>query len=428
MMKMFFTLVLLVLSSKVILANEIYFPPAIGNWETIVPESLNWDTSKITPLYDFLEQKKSKAFIVLKDGKIVLEKYFGAFTKDSVWYWASAGKSMTSLLVGIAQEDGKLQISDPTSKYLGVGWTICPKDKEDKITIRHQITMTSGLDDGVEDNHCTKDSCLEYLADAGTRWAYHNAPYTLLEKVLESATGLPINTYTQQKLKNATGITGAWFTVDYDNIFFSKPRSMARYGILIQNHCIWNKDTLLRDQTYYNSMINTSQDINKSYGYLWWLNGKESSMLPGLQLKFNTMLFPSAPKDMFSALGKNGQFLNIVPSLGIVMVRMGDAASEKPLEVSVELNDQIWEKFNEIIKRKVNVDDSRDNGYLVYPNPATEFIKVKGYSGKCSIFNSTGNEVWSGLLSDYSVLNIENIKPGLYFLRIDNSLSTFIKY
>ncbi|MEZ5069123.1 MAG: hypothetical protein R2847_11860 [Bacteroidia bacterium] len=38
--------------------------------------------------------------------------------------------------------------------------------------------MTSGLDDGVPDNHCTYDSCLVYLADAGTRWAYHNAPYT----------------------------------------------------------------------------------------------------------------------------------------------------------------------------------------------------------------------------------------------------------
>ena len=139
-------------------ANDLYFPPLAGNtWETLSPSTLGWDETKIQPLYDFMEQQNSKAFIVLKDGKIVLEKYFGNFTQDSIWYWASAGKTITSFLVGKAQEDGFLKITEPTSKYLGKGWTVCPTDKEDKITIRHQLTMTTGLDDGVPDNHCTSD-------------------------------------------------------------------------------------------------------------------------------------------------------------------------------------------------------------------------------------------------------------------------------
>lgn len=103
--------------------------------------------------------------------------------------------------------------------------------------------MTSGLDDGVPDKHCKLDTCLNCLADARSCWAYHNAPYTLLEKVLMSATGQPINTYTQQKLKVPTAITGSWITVDYDNIFVSKARSMARYGLLIQNKGVWNTNT-----------------------------------------------------------------------------------------------------------------------------------------------------------------------------------------
>lgn len=86
-------------------------------------ESLGWCRDKVAPLYSFLETRNSKAFIVLKDGKIVIEKYFGKFTKDSLWYWASAGKTLTSFAVGLGQEDGYLKITDTSSKYLGKGWT-----------------------------------------------------------------------------------------------------------------------------------------------------------------------------------------------------------------------------------------------------------------------------------------------------------------
>ncbi|HMX85554.1 MAG TPA: hypothetical protein PKD14_06435, partial [Saprospiraceae bacterium] len=61
-------------------AQSLYFPPLLGKeWATTTPEQLGWCTEKIDSLYDFLQQKDSKAFMVLKDGKIVLEKYFGTF-------------------------------------------------------------------------------------------------------------------------------------------------------------------------------------------------------------------------------------------------------------------------------------------------------------------------------------------------------------
>jgi CubicO group peptidase (beta-lactamase class C family) len=208
-------------------AQTLYFPPLSGTatWDTLSPSSLGWCLNEIDTLYDYLQQQDTKGFIVLKDGKIVLEKYFGTFTKDSLWYWASAGKTITSFLVGKAQEENYLSTTDTSSTYLSAGWTNCTATQEDKIKIRNQLTMTSGLDDGVPDNHCTIDTCLNYLADAGTRWAYHNAPYTLLESVLTTATGQTINTYTYNKLKLKTGMTGAWTFVDYDNVFFSKVRS-----------------------------------------------------------------------------------------------------------------------------------------------------------------------------------------------------------
>jgi len=268
-MKLFFLFFLLfAFESR---SQNIYFPPLNNNanWDTLSPQSLGWCTDKIDSLYNYLNQENSKAFIALKNGKIVLEKYFGGFTKDSLWYWASAGKTLTSFLVGKAKEEGFLNLTDSTSKFLGQGWTDMAPARERKITIWNQITMTSGLNDGVPDNHCTIDNCLKYLADAGTRWSYHNAPYTLLEKVIENATGLNINSYTNLKLKNQTGITGGWLTTGYDNIFYSKPRSMARFGILALNKFRWNNISLLSDTAYIRQATNSSQLLNKGYGYLW---------------------------------------------------------------------------------------------------------------------------------------------------------------
>ena len=332
-------------------AQGLYFPPVnpAAAWDTVSPSSLGWCSDKIAPLYDFLQQENTKGFVVLKDGKIVLEKYFGSFTTDSLWYWASAGKTITAFLVGRAQEDEFLSINDASSKFLGTGWTSCTAAQEFNITIRNQLTMTSGLDDGVPDNHCTLDTCLVYLANPGTRWAYHNAPYTLLEKVLVNATGQSINGWTQTKLKDQTGMNGFWYTVDYDNVYFSNVRSMARFGLLTQNNCIWNADTLLHDTAYVHQTTNTSQTLNKSYGYLWWLNGKTSYMLPTVQYVFPGSYAPHAPADMFAGLGKNGQIVSVSPAKGLVVVRLGNPPQSAGSEVPSQLCDQIWEKLNEVM-------------------------------------------------------------------------------
>lgn len=417
-MKKIYIVLTLLFFANISRSQSLYFPPITGNnWDTIAPTSLNWDVSKIPALYDYLDKENSKAFIVLKDGKIVLEKYFGTFTKDSVWYWASAGKSMTSFLIGKAQEDKILNINDATSKYLGNSWTKCTKTQEDKITILNQITMTTGLDDGVPDNHCTIDSCLIYKADAGKRWAYHNAPYTLLEKVIENASNTNINTYTQQKLKSKTGITGLWYTSDNDNVFYSKARSFARYGLFYQNNCIWDKDTLLKDTNYINKSINSSQSLNNSYGYLWWLNGKSSYMLPTLQTVFKGSFAPNAPSDMFAGMGKNGQQVCISKSNGLVVVRMGEQPSSYG-EISFQLCDQMWKMLNEVMKVKNDVEDLDNNNNVIYPNPSMNNFTIKNYTGIVSINDVLGNEVWNGQIEANQQIDISKLEKGFYFIKL----------
>ncbi|MFN5323654.1 MAG: serine hydrolase domain-containing protein [Bacteroidota bacterium] len=335
----------LILQSNSAVSQSLYFPPnGVNQWDTLSPFTLGWCQDGIDSLNQFLDSNNTKAFILLKDGKIVLESYFGGFAQNDPWYWASAGKTITAFMTGIAQQEGYLDIHDTTSQYLGSGWTSCTQQQEEKITIRNQLTMTSGLDDGVADPYCTIDTCLTYESDAGTRWAYHNAPYTLLDGVINNATGVTLNSYTNQKLLNPTGMNGLFLPNGFNNVFYSTARSMARFGLLILNRGIWNGDTLMSDTTYFNEMTNTSQSLNKSYGYLWWLNGKPSFMLPTLQFVFNGPLNPAAPNDMFAALGRNGQMLNVVPSQGLVWLRMGDTPAAG--DVSVLLNNQIWERIN----------------------------------------------------------------------------------
>jgi len=329
-------------------AQSLYFPPLTGNsWDTISPASLNWCPQRIDSLYTFLQKNNSKGFIILKDGKIVLEKYFGSFTTDSFYYWASAGKSLTATLAGIAQEQGYFNINDSVSKYLGVGWTSCTPQQEKNIKIKHLLTMTSGLDD-IPPSPCTNEDktvgCLLYLKDAGTRWSYHTGAYRTTEDVIAAASNMTYNNFTKNNLGNKIGMGGFWFS----SVYYSKLRDMARFGLLTLNKDVWANDTILHDTAYYKAMTNTSQNFNLAYGYLWWLNGKSSMMVPGLQQVFNISLIPNAPADMFCALGKNDQKIYVIPSKKMVVVRMGEAAATSQLALTA-FDNELWAKINELI-------------------------------------------------------------------------------
>ena len=321
-----------------------YFPPVNSDeWESLPSSSLQWNQPVIDSLYGYPEEANTKAFILLYDGRIVLEKYFHGHTPDKTWYWASAGKSLTAFLIGIAQQEKYLSIADPASRYPGRGWTSATPEQESKITIRHQLTMTSGLNDGHGTGFCTDDSCLTFLSGAGTRWAYHNAPYTLLDRVLQKATGgHSLSDFVRLKLKDRTGIDGAYHPSGYNRIFFSTARCMARYGLLVLNEGVWNGDRILTDTAFFRQMVNTSQPLNRSYGYPWWLNGKSSYMQPQSREVFDGALVPNAPPDMIAALGMNGQIINVTPSRRIVVIRMGDA----PPDTKTSLSNRIWEFIN----------------------------------------------------------------------------------
>ncbi|MDD5152229.1 MAG: serine hydrolase, partial [Flavobacterium sp.] len=312
------------------------------NWETKSIADLGWKQSEVQPLLDYLALKNSKGFIILVNGRIVMENYFNGHSASTPWYWASAGKTLTSTMTGIAQQEGILNINNKVSDYIGTGWTSLPLSKENLITNKHLLSMTSGLED-ITNGDAVDPASLTYKADAGTRWAYHNV-YVKLQDVIAQASGQTWINYFNTKLRDKIGMTGTWIQVDNNSVYWSTTRSMARFGLLMLNKGKWENNVIL-NEAFFNEATNTSQNINLGYGYLWWLNGKSSYHLPQTQFQFNGSLIPSGPNDMFMALGKNDQKIYVIPSKKMVVIRMGDAADNVNLALS-DFDDVLWQKIS----------------------------------------------------------------------------------
>lgn len=326
--------------------ENMYFPPSDGTntWETKSIESLGWNQSAVQPLLDYLELKHSKSFIVLVNGRIVLENYFNGHSATTPWYWASAGKTLTATVTGIAQDNGLLNINNKVSDYLGTGWTSAPIAKENLITCKNLLSMNSGLNDALGDD--VSPANLQYVADAGTRWAYHNV-YVKLQDVVAQASGQTWTNYFNTNLRDKIGMTGgAWIESDGLSVYWSTSRNMARFGLMALNEGKWNGTTIV-SKNFMNQASNTSQTINQAYGYLWWLNGKSSYHLPQSQLQFPGTLIPSAPSDMYCALGKNDQKIYVVPSKKMVIIRMGDVADGVNFALS-DFDETLWSKISDL--------------------------------------------------------------------------------
>ncbi len=327
-------------------AESMYFPSNTSStWETIPLSSLGWNQDAIQPLKDFLIQTNTKSFMILVNGRIAMEEYFDEHTANTTWEWNSAGKTLVTATTGIAQQEGLLNINNKVSDYLGTGWTNMPLDKENLITVRHLLTMTAGNDDTKQ--YVTKSN-LTYVADAGTRWAYSNIFQKLMDVIAE-VSNKPFETYFNEKIKSKMGMDGFWNYGIIFTIYHSTTRSMARFGLLALNKGKWNNEQII-NETFFNESISSSQDINPSYGYLWWLNGKTKFMIPGEQTVYQGYLVPNAPADMYAAMGAYDQRIYVIPGKKMVVIRMGNASNPSNPNFAVSgFDNDLWEKINAVI-------------------------------------------------------------------------------
>jgi CubicO group peptidase (beta-lactamase class C family) len=129
----------------------------------------------------------------------------------------------------------------------------------------------------------------------------------------------------------------------------SNTRSMARFGLLALNKGKWKNEQLI-NETLFTESISSSQNINRPYGYLWWLNGKAKYMVPGKQTVYQGSLVPNAPADMYAAMGAEDQRIYVIPGRKMVVIRMGDSSDPANSSFAVSgFDNALWEKINAVI-------------------------------------------------------------------------------
>ncbi|MCP3097990.1 beta-lactamase family protein [Myxococcus sp. K15C18031901] len=319
------------------LSAGLVFPQDDASWPTVDPATAGWDVAKLNAALDFAGSRQTRGLVILQDGRLLAERYWAA-TPNFMRDIASAQKSVVSVLVGIAVDKQLLTLDQSVTSLLGVGWSNTGPLLEARVTLRHLLTMTSGL-----------DTSLQYDAAPGTKWLYNNDAYHRLRLVLERRTGLDIDTLSRAWLFQPVGATHSQWSQRADTDSKGLPlwglemnaRDLARFGLLTLANGLWN-GTRVAPATWLAAATAPSQSLNPSYGRLFWLNGQQFALIPPLSARIDGPLIPSAPQDLFAALGKDDQKVYVSRALGLVVTRIGAQAGTRTAETLSDFDEEFW--------------------------------------------------------------------------------------
>ena len=285
-----------------------------------------WAGADFDELDRFLDDANTDAFRIVEAGTVIHEWYRTDSTAGRDV--ASAQKSVLSLLLGRSIGDDLIGLDTEIDDVLGTGWT--PHGETAGITVRHLLSMTSGLDDQ-----------FAVVAAPGAEWNYSGA-FAALFDVLTTITGRELNDLADEWLFAPVGATTAAFYERRSAQFapiglFATASDLTAIGLTV----IDASQPGLSPGWLGESFV-PSQTSNEAYGYLWWLNGQESFRLPGAQVSRPGWLISSAPPDLVAALGKDDQKLYISRDLDLVVARLGDKASPEVRPALSTFDDPLW--------------------------------------------------------------------------------------
>jgi CubicO group peptidase (beta-lactamase class C family) len=268
---------------------------------------------------------------------VVAERLDGSRVRQDI---ASAQKSITSVLTGIAVAKGLVSLGDRVSDRLGDGWTGGnPIEVERAITLEHLLAMTSGLADD-----------MTFVAPPRERWDYNlGAAYHTAKRVIAAGAGEPLETVTEKWLTGPLGMTeSSWVPRHWNDRlparmkssfaypdekpiegFVTTARDLARFGFAVLHGCESADGPLGVDEGYRQLMVQPSQTLNPAYGWLWWLNSSSWFLPPKATSPVDTPFLPGAPADAFAAMGANDRICVVVPSLDLVIARCGASGGER---------------------------------------------------------------------------------------------------
>lgn len=308
--------------------------PTATDWATRQPQDAGFDPSRLDAVLEGALVADALSLMVLRGGRIAAERYARGWGRDETREIASCGKSMVSVLTGMAIDDGKIRSLDQKAADFITPWRGTPKEA---ITIRHLLSMTSGVEDrglsprAVAVDQFARNAAAPLRDPPGTRWHYNTATYHLMFHLLARATGERFEDYARRRLVGPLGMARTtWLTnqgqgadgpvTNYYSAICST-RDLGRFGLFAQRGGMWAGKQLV-DAAYFRASIRPSPALNPAYGLLWWENREPGSGAAG---RTATLRFPGSPVDTFAAMGAGGQLVMVVPSKDLVVVRQGEA-------------------------------------------------------------------------------------------------------
>jgi CubicO group peptidase (beta-lactamase class C family) len=292
-------------------------------------------------LDDQLAAEGSTCLAVVKDGKLVHDAYWngGAAGRQQRVY--SIAKSLTSVLIGTFTGEDDLDLDASASAQVGE-WQ---GSAAEAVTVRDLLAMTSGRrwSEAIDrqlirasSDQTSFATGLAQDAEPGTRWVYDNAAVQTLESVLgELATGGDVVDVADERLLTPLGMTDTTWGRDATGqaLTYSGMTStcldLARIGHLMLNDGTWDGRQVV-PAGYVAEATSPSSELNAAYGLLWWTNAKGRIVEVLRQAGFATdkdpyegRLAPRAPADAYWAFGYGNQYVAVVPSEGVVAVRLG---------------------------------------------------------------------------------------------------------
>ena len=282
---------------------------------------------------DTLDNKPSvtRAVLVLYDGQIAAEKYAPGFDKNTVMLGWSMSKSITAALIGILVKRGKLNVNAPAPVP---EWA---DNEKRKITLKNLLQQTTGIDfrelySGPSEatNMLFKKGDMAAFAanlpldrEPGTKFRYSSGNSNILSRIIRQTVGE--NSYASFPYTELFYKMGMYNTVlepDASGTFigssysYATARDFARFGLLYLNGGKFNGEQILPENWVSESVQPPAENELKNYGYQFWLNGWDKNDKTKRE-------FPDVPVDLFYADGYGGQFIYIIPSKKLVVVRLG---------------------------------------------------------------------------------------------------------
>jgi CubicO group peptidase (beta-lactamase class C family) len=281
-----------------------------------------------------LKELETTAFLVIKDDSLLYEWYDLGYDKETLSNSFSMAKSFTAALIGCALKDGLIQsLDEPIGKYIEA-YAVAPYDK---ITIRHALMMSSGLDfkesygslfawpakayygDDVNATIIGPDKIVE----PGTVYAYKGGDTQLLGIIIKKVTGMAVAEYAAKRLWTKIGAeSDAFWSLDREGgmekvscCYYATARDFARFGKLYLQNGRWGDEQIIDSAYVAQSLVpgapkKENGEPNLEYGYQWWLLEHKG-------------------QKVFYARGIKGQYIFIIPQTKTIIVRLGHKRAEK---------------------------------------------------------------------------------------------------